>query len=202
MQQTTTGVEVRLPLEVRWHGRGGQGAVTASRLLASGALAAGFYLQSLPDFSAERAGAPVAAYTRIDREPPRMRGPVLEPGAVVVIDPTLLEVVNVAGGLLPGGSLVVNTRDKPETIAANVERNDVNVWTADGSGIAMATLGRPLPNVPMLGSLLKAIPLIDPETMIKALRHQLGELFPERIVEANVQAFNQGFESAVSKQAE
>jgi pyruvate ferredoxin oxidoreductase gamma subunit len=200
--QTTTGVEVRLPLEVRWHGRGGQGAVTASRLLASGALAAGFYLQSLPDFSAERAGAPVAAYTRIDREPPRMRGPVLEPGAVVVIDPTLLDAVDVAAGLPAGGVLVVNTRDEPATIAENVGRPDVHIWTADGSGIAMATLGRPLPNVPMLGALLKAVPLIDPETMVKALRHQLGELFPDRIVEANVQAFNQGQETAVLKKAD
>jgi len=194
--QTTSAVDVRLPFEVRWHGRGGQGAVTASRLLASGALANDYFPQSLPDFSAERAGAPVAAYTRIDRVPPTMRGPVLEPSAVVVIDPTLLDAVNVVAGLAPGGLLVVNTRENGDTIAEAVDRQDIAICTADGSAIAMRTIGRPLPNVPMLGALLSATPLIDREIMVAALRKQLGELFPERIVEANIDAFADGFESA------
>ena len=200
--QTTSAVDVRLPFEVRWHGRGGQGAVLASRLLATGALAAGYYLQSLPDFSAERAGAPVAAYTRIDRVPPTVRGPVTEPGAVVVIDPTLLDVVDVVAGLVPGGLLVLNTRDDPEAIAEAVGRNDIAICTADGSGIAMRTIRRPLPNVPMLGALLKAAPVVDRETMTASLRKQMGEVFPERVVEANVAAFGEGYESAQIKGAE
>lgn len=200
--QTTSAVDVRLPFEVRWHGRGGQGAVTASRLLATGALAAEYYPQSLPDFSAERAGAPVAAYTRIDRAPPTVRGPVTEPGAVVVIDPTLLDVVDVVAGLVPGGLLVLNTRDDPEAIAEALGRNDIAVCTADGSGIAMRTIRRPLPNVPMLGALLKAVPVVDRETMTASLRKQMGEVFPERVVEANVVAFGEGYESAQIRGAE
>ena len=200
--QTTSGVDVRLPFEVRWHGRGGQGAVTASRLLATGALAADYYPQSLPDFSAERAGAPVAAYTRIDRAPPTTRGPVTEPSAVVVIDPTLLDAVDVVAGLPPGGLLVINTRDAPEAVAEAVSRSDIAICTADGSGIAMRTIRRPLPNVPMLGALLRAAPLVDRETMTASLRRQLGELFPERVVEANVEAFGEGYESAQLKGAE
>ena len=199
--QTTSAVDVRLPFEVRWHGRGGQGAITASRLLASGALANDYYPQSLPDFSAERAGAPVAAYTRIDRVPPRVRGPVTEPSAVVVIDPTLLDAVNVVAGLVPGGLLVINTREGPETIADAVGRQDIAICTADGSAIAMRTIGRPLPNVPMLGALLRAQPLIDRKIMIDSLRRQLGEIFPERIVEANVVAFDEGYDTAELKSA-
>ena len=199
--QTTSAADVRLPFEVRWHGRGGQGAITASRLLASGALANDYYPQSLPDFSAERAGAPVAAYTRIDRVPPRVRGPVTEPSAVVVIDPTLLDAVNVVEGLVPGGLLVINTREGPETIARAVGRQDIAICTADGSAIAMRTIGRPLPNVPMLGALLRAQPLIDRNIMIDSLRRQLGEIFPERIVEANVVAFDEGYDTAELKSA-
>ena len=200
--QTTPAVDVRLPFEVRWHGRGGQGAVTASRLLATGALASDYYPQSLPDFSAERAGAPVAAYTRIDRAPPTVRGPVTEPSAVVVIDPTLLDSVDVVAGLPPGGLLVMNTRETPKAIARAVGRSDVAVCAADGSALALRTIRRPLPNVPMLGALLKAAPLINPQIMISSLRAQLGELFPERVVEANVTAFNEGYESAQLKEAE
>jgi 2-oxoacid:acceptor oxidoreductase gamma subunit (pyruvate/2-ketoisovalerate family) len=199
--QTKPAVDVRLPFEVRWHGRGGQGAVTVSRLLASGALATDYYPQSLPDFSAERAGAPVAAYTRIDRTPPTMRGPVLEPSAVVVIDPTLLDAVNVVDGLAPGGLLVVNTREDGDAVAEAVGRQDIVICTADGSAIAMRTIGRPLPNVPMLGALLQAVPLIEKDVMIGALRKQLGELFPERIVEANIDAFEEGYESAQTRDA-
>ena len=200
--QITSAVDVRLPFEVRWHGRGGQGAVTASRLLASGALAADYYPQSLPDFSAERAGAPVAAYTRIDRAPPTVRGPVTEPAAVVVIDPTLLDAVDVVAGLPPGGLLVINTRDAPEEVAEAVERRDITIAVADGSGIALRTIRRPLPNVPMLGALLRAVPLIAMETMTASLRKQLGELFPERVVEANVAALSEGYESVKMKGAE
>ena len=200
--QTTSAVDLRLPFEVRWHGRGGQGAVLASRLLATGALANGYYPQSLPDFSAERAGAPVAAYTRLDRVPPTVRGPVTEPSAVVVIDPTLLDTVNVVEGLPPGGLLVVNTRNDPEAIAAAVGRKDIAICTADGSGIAMRTIRRPLPNVPMLGALLRAAPLIDTEIMTASLRKQMGEVFPERVVEANAAAFGEGYKLARLKAAE
>ncbi len=200
--QTTSTVDVRLPFEVRWHGRGGQGAITASRLLATGALANDYYPQSLPDFGAERAGAPVAAHTRIDRSPPTVRGPVTEPSAVVVLDPTLLEAVDVAAGLVPGGLLVVNTRDTPEAMRSVIGRDDVTISTADGSTIAINTIGRPLPNVPMLAVLLKMAPVVDKDIMIGSLRKQLGELFPERIVEANVDAFNQAYESAEYREAE
>ena len=193
-----TTTPVTLPAEVRWHGRGGQGVVTASRLLATAALEAGYYPQSLPDFGAERSGAPIAAYTRIGDRPPTMRGPVENPALVLVLDPSLIGSVDVLEGVSPGMAVVVNSIRSPEDERVRLGRGDIVICTVDGTTIAEELIGRPLPNVPMLGALLRVFPIVSMDTMVDAVRKQLGETFPERIVEGNVTALRRGYETARS----
>ena len=185
-----------LPVEVRWHGRGGQGVITASRLLVTAALRAGYYPQSLPDFGAERSGAPIAAYSRIDRQPPTMRGPVTAPVAVVVLDLTVTAAVNVLEGLQPGGAVVVNSTRTPEFIASMLGVRDAIVCAVDGSGIAARLIGRPLPNAPVLGALVRVLPIVDLPTMQATLREEMGRTFPPRVVEGNLAALIEGYETA------
>ncbi len=193
-----TTTPVTLPAEVRWHGRGGQGVVTASRLLATAALEGGYYPQSLPDFGAERSGAPVGAYTRIDDRPPTMRGPVDNPGLVLVLDPSLIGNVDVLEGMAPGSAVVVNSIRSPEEERERLIRDDIVICTVDATAIALELIGRPLPNTPMLGALLQVFPMVPLDTMVEAVRKQLSEIFPERVVSGNTAALNRGFESARS----
>jgi pyruvate ferredoxin oxidoreductase gamma subunit len=193
-----TTIPGSLPAEVRWHGRGGQGVVTASRLLATAALEGGYYPQSLPDFGAERSGAPIAAYTRIGDRPPTMRGPVDSPGLVLVLDPSLIGSVDVLGGMPVGSAVVVNSIRTPEDEQTRLVRDDVVICTVDATAIALEFIGRPLPNTPMLGALLQVFPIVSRDTMVEAVSKQLSELFPDRIVEGNVAALHRGYESARS----
>ena len=193
-----TTTPVALPAEVRWHGRGGQGVVTASRLLATAALEGGDYPQSLPDFGAERSGAPIAAYTRIGDKPPTMRGPVDSPGLVLVLDPSLIGNVDVLEGMASGSAVVVNSIRTPEDEQTRLIRDDIVICTVDATAIAVELIGRPLPNTPMLGALLRVFPMVTLETMAEAVSKQLGELFPERVVEGNIAALERGYETATT----
>lgn len=195
MAQVTT---LQLPLEIRWHGRGGQGVVTGSRLLATAALKAGLYPQSLPDFGAERSGAPIAAYTRIDRVPPVLRGPVEEPNLVVVVDPTLIGSIPVTAGLTPDGTVIVNTIRSAEEIAERLDVDRAQVWCVDAHGISTRILGKRLPNAPLLGALVRAVPVVPVEDLEMAFRGQASLTFTEKVIEANIQALNEGYESARS----
>ncbi|MBI4219687.1 MAG: 2-oxoacid:acceptor oxidoreductase family protein [Chloroflexi bacterium] len=186
-------ISVRLPAGVIWHGRGGQGVVTASRLLATAALRAGMYPQSLPEFGAERSGAPLVAYTRIGEAPPILRGPIQDPSFVVVVDESLLGSVDVLAGLQSGGGLIVNTGRPPSEIARWADTPALSVCTVDANGISMALLGRRMPNVPLLGALLRVFPLMGLDRMATVVREELGRTFPSRVVEANLAALKRGF---------
>ncbi|MFN3973863.1 MAG: 2-oxoacid:acceptor oxidoreductase family protein [Dehalococcoidia bacterium] len=181
-------------VEVRWHGRGGQGVVTASNLLAEAALVDNLYFQSLPEFGAERSGAPVVAYTRIADTPIPFRYPVQEPHIVVVLDYTLLGRLPVVQGLRPGGLLLLNTPASPEALAASLGWPQATVATVDATGIAQATLGRPIPNIPLLGSLLRLRPLVSLEAARATLRERLGERLGPQVMEANLRAFERGYQ--------
>lgn len=191
----TAGVGVRLPAEIRWHGRGGQGVVTASRLLATGALEAGYYPQSLPDFGAERSGAPVAAYTRIDAKPPVIRGPVTEPHAVIVLDSTLVGQVPLLDGVAPGGVAVLNSALAPAEATHLLNAMWVSVWTVDGDGISERHLGRRMPNVAVLGGLIRAFPVVEVGALADAIQGFMSQAFPEPVVQANLQALRDGYET-------
>lgn len=186
-----------LPVAVRWHGRGGQGVVTASRILASAALKGGYYMQSLPDFGAERSGAPIAAYTRISETPPVDRGPVDEPGVVIVLDSSLIGQVDMLGGLIPDGTVILNTPDPNSAALARLgPEPQQELWTLNASRIAMDLLRRNLPNTPVLGAFAHAVPVLDLDTISLALKELMSEKFSESIIEANLKALRLGYDQA------
>ncbi len=162
--------------EIRFHGRGGQGAVTSAELLAQAAIAEGKYGQAFPSFGPERRGAPVMAFARVSDGPIRNRSAVYEPDVVLVLDPSLLNLVNVVEGLKKGGWVVVNTASEPEDLAARMGWKGLNVATVDALTIAMETIRRPITNTTMLGALLKATGLVSVEPLEQALVNRFGRL--------------------------
>jgi 2-oxoacid:acceptor oxidoreductase gamma subunit (pyruvate/2-ketoisovalerate family) len=157
---------LRKILEVRWHGRGGQGAWTASELLARAAISEGKYIQSFPEFGPERMGAPVTAFTRISTEPIRLHCAVYNPDVVAVLDPTLLKSVNVADGLVEEeGNIIVNTKDAPATIRKLLKSGKGQLWTVPASEISMNILGMPITNTAMLGAVARVTGIVGLETI-------------------------------------
>lgn len=182
-------------MEIRWHGRGGQGAVTASKLLAETALEEGKYFQGMPDYGAERMGAPVKAYTRISSQPIKPYCQVTEPDVVLVLDPTLLGVVDVTEGLKKDGLLIVNTTMSSDEIRSKLDYKG-KLYSVDATGIAMETLGRNMPNTPMLGALARATGIVAKESLIHQLRVKLGATMKQQIVEANVSALERAYQES------
>ena len=180
-------------IEVRWHGRGGQGAVTASELLAEAALHEGRYLQAFPDYGPERMGAPIRAYTRISDSPIRQHCQITEPDVVVVLDPTLIGVVDFASGLKDDGVLVVNTPLSPAELRQRLGLRQGRVFTVNATRIALDTIGRNMPNTPMLGALLKAIELVRKRRICDEIRDRLGARVSNEVVEQNINAFEQAY---------
>ncbi|MCQ9207103.1 MAG: 2-oxoacid:acceptor oxidoreductase family protein [Omnitrophica bacterium] len=183
-------------LEIRWHGRGGQGAKTASQFLAEAALELGKHIQAFPEYGPERAGAPIRTFTRISDHKINVHSPITNPDIVVVIDPTLLVSVDAAEGLGDNGILVVNTPEGPEAIREKAGYKKGKVVTCDGTKISLDTLGISMPNTPMLGALLKANPVVPIETLENKVRNKfLKKLGPEK-TEANIKAIRRAFEEA------
>ncbi|MFQ6118235.1 MAG: 2-oxoacid:acceptor oxidoreductase family protein [Candidatus Bipolaricaulia bacterium] len=177
-------------LEIRWHARGGQGAKTASQVLALAALAQGNYVQAFPEYGPERSGAPMKAFNRIDERKIRIHYNVYEPDVVVVIDDSLLDSQDVTEGLKPEGILLVNTKASPEEVREKTGFSG-KILTIDAKGIAEET-GARYPNVPALGALARAIDFpLEPlkAEMRKLLEHKLSE----KIVEANLAALEEGY---------
>ena len=157
-------------LEVRWHGRGGQGAWTASELLARAAIAEGKYIQSFPEFGPERMGAPVTAFTRISTEPIKIHCAVYSPDVVAVLDPTLLKTVNVAEGLdEKTGNILVNTKENPGEVRKQLKSNAGKVWTVEASEISLKILGMPITNTAMLGAVARVTGIVSLETIEKMI---------------------------------
>lgn len=171
-------------IEIRFHGRGGQGAVTAARLLAEAAFKEGKYCQAFPSFGAERRGAPVLAFTRIDNKPIRIRTLVYEPNHVVVLDSTLLDVINVAAGLKKGGIIVVNAKEVPE------ELKTAKVATVDATAIALDFLGAPITNTAMLGAFARATKLVSLNSVVQVVEGYFGG----KLAEKNVAAVKAAYE--------
>lgn len=158
-------------LEVRWHGRGGQGAWTASELLARAAISEGKYIQSFPEFGPERMGAPVTAFTRISTEPIHLHCAVYNPDVVAVLDPTLLKSVNVADGLgEEGGSIIVNTKDEPSEIRKQLKSGKGKLWTVPASEISLKILGMSITNTAMLGAVARVTGAVTLETIEKMVK--------------------------------
>lgn len=157
-------------LEFRWHGRGGQGAWTASELLARTAIYEGKYIQSFPEFGPERMGAPVTAFTRISTEPIRIHCVVYEPDVVAVLDSTLLKTVPVAAGLNENGIIIVNSADEPAKVKDMLKAVKGKVWTVPATEIALRILGVPITNTAMLGAVARAISIVALESIEKTVK--------------------------------
>ena len=141
-------------IEIRWHGRGGQGAKTASLLLADAAFNTGKYIQGFPEYGPERMGAPITAYNRISDKPITIHSNIYEPDYVVVVDDTLLESVPVTAGLKKEGAIVINTTKSPEYLKEKLNGYDGNIYTIDARKVSEETLGKYFPNTPMLAACL------------------------------------------------
>jgi len=179
-------------IEIRWHGRGGQGAVTSAELVAQAAINEGKYAQAFPAFGAERRGAPVVAFVRIHTdEPIRVRAEVAEPDVVVVLDPGLLRVVNVTSGLKANGMVVINTKKQPEQIRQEFSLN-WSLATVDATKIARELLGVPIVNTSMVGALLRATGVVKLESLFEPLRQRFG-----RLAERNINAMKRAHEETL-----
>ena len=174
-------------IEARWHGRGGQGAVTSVELLAVSAIAAGKYAQGFPSFGPERRGAPIAAFTRIDDKKIKVRSGIYEPDIVLVLDASLIGLVNVIDGLKPDGKLIVNTSKTPDEIRKQLNFNGF-VATVDGTGIARKEMGVPIANTTMIGALLKVTGILELDAMKDAVEHRFG-----RIAQKNLAAMKRAY---------
>ena len=180
-------------LEIRWHGRGGQGAVTASKVLADSALAEGKQIQAFPEYGSERQGAPIKAFTRISDHPITVHSQVTNPDMVVVLDPTLLPIVDVTEGLADDGKLVVNTTKTPAELRGELKVKAIKLYTIDATGIALQNLGKAIPNTPMIGALIKATGILKLEGVTEDFRKKFAKKFREDVIEGNVNAINQAY---------
>ncbi len=182
-------------LEVRWHGRGGQGAKTAATFLAEAVMAAGKHSQGFPEYGPERRGAPVRGYTRISEKPIRRHCGITNPDIVIVLDPTLLD--SPAAGVTQGTTketiFLVNTTYSPEEIKNKLGVEGALFGTVDATGIAMEEFGRPIPNTPMVGALIKAKEIMPLDDLIEVLSRKFGKKFTQAVMEGNLRAVKRAF---------
>jgi len=183
-------IDINQPVEIRWHGRGGQGAVTSAELVAQAAINEGKYAQAFPSFGPERRGAPVLAFDRISsKEPIRVRAEITEPDVVVVLDSGLLTVVNVTSGLKKQGIVIINSK-KPMKELESSFGNKWQLAAVDATKIAHEVLGVPIVNTTMLGAVLRAVEVVKLESLSGLIEERFGRL-AERNIEAMKRAFNE-----------
>lgn len=177
-------------IEIRWHGRGGQGAKTASLLLADAAFNTGKYIQGFPEYGPERMGAPITAYNRISDEKIKIHSNIYEPDYVVVVDDTLLESVDVTKGLKEEGAIVINTTKTPEEVRPLLKGYKGKVCTIDAKTISIETLGKYFPNTPMLAAIVKVSKIMEEEAfledMVESFKHKFAKK-PE-VIDGNMAA--------------
>ena len=177
-------------IEIRWHGRGGQGAKTASQLLADAAFMSGKYIQSFPEYGPERSGAPITAYNRISDERCSIHSNIYEPDFVVVVDETLLHTVDVTSGLKEGGAIIINSTRNPKEVRKQLGGYKGRVCVVDAGGISVRTLGKEFPNTPMLAATVKVSQVIDPEKFLADMEESLGHKFAAKpqVIAGNMEA--------------
>ena len=177
-------------IEIRWHGRGGQGAKTASLLLADAAFNTGKYIQGFPEYGPERMGAPITAYNRISDTPITIHSNIYEPDYVVVVDDTLLESVDVTSGLKEDGAIVINTTKSAEYLRKALKGYKGNIYTIDARKVSMETLGRYFPNTPMLAAIVKVSGIMIDEELLNDMEGSFKHKFAKKpeVIEGNMKA--------------
>ena len=177
-------------IEIRWHGRGGQGAKTASLLLADVAFSTGKYIQGFPEYGPERMGAPMTAYNRISSKPIEVHSNIYEPDYVVVVDETLLKAVDVSNGLKKDGAIVINTTKSLDEIKPLLKNYNGNIYTIDAKKISEDALGKYFPNVPMLAAIEKIAGIMPDDDFIKNMEESFKHKFAKKpeVIDGNMQA--------------
>lgn len=177
-------------IEIRWHGRGGQGAKTASLLLADAAFNTGKYIQGFPEYGPERMGAPLTAYNRISDTPITIHSNIYEPDYVVVVDDTLLESVPVTDGLKETGAIVINTTKNDEYLRKVLKGYQGSVYTIDARKVSMETLGKYFPNTPMLAAIIKVSKIMTDEELLNDMEGSFKHKFAKKpeVIEGNMKA--------------
>ncbi len=177
-------------IEIRWHGRGGQGAKTASLLLADAAFNTGKYIQGFPEYGPERMGAPITAYNRISTDPITIHSNIYEPDYVVVVDDTLLEAVDVTAGLKKTGAIVINTTKDSEYIKSKLKGYEGEIYTVDARKISLETLGKYFPNTPMLAAIVKVSKVMTDEELLNDMQGSFKHKFAKKpeVIEGNMNA--------------
>jgi len=181
-------------VEVRWHGRGGQGAKTAALLLAETAIAEGNYGQAFPEYGPERTGAPVRGYTRISDVPIRIHSAIQNPDVVIVLDQTLLDTIDVTEGTSSDSVLIFNTTLTKDQIRKKLKKSDLKIYILNANQVAVEEIGRPIPNTVMLGALMKATGLMHMDTLLKGLTKKFKHKFSQQVIDKNIKAVKRAYE--------
>ncbi|MBR1762662.1 MAG: 2-oxoacid:acceptor oxidoreductase family protein [Eubacterium sp.] len=183
-------------VEIRWHGRGGQGAKTAALLLADVAFKTGKYVQGFPEYGPERMGAPITAYNRISDKEIRVHSNIYDPDFVVVVDESLLEVADVANGLSKDGAIVVNTRKSPAEIKPHLGGYEGMIYTIDAKKVSKACLGKYFPNTPMLAAIVKVSRVMDWNEFLNEMQASFEHKFSSKpeVIEGNMNALKMAYE--------
>lgn len=183
-------------VEIRWHGRGGQGAKTAALLLADVAFKTGRYVQGFPEYGPERMGAPITAYNRISSSEIRVHSNIYDPDYVVVVDESLLESVDVTDGLKPDGAIVINTNRPKEDIIPLLNGYTGKVYTIDAKKVSIATLGKYFPNTPMLAAIVKVSGVMEEESFLKEMENSFKHKFASKpeVIDGNMKALRMAFD--------
>ena len=177
-------------VEIRWHGRGGQGAKTASLLLADAAFNTGKYIQGFPEYGPERMGAPITAYNRISNKPITIHSNIYEPDYVVVVDDSLLDCVDVTSGLKESGAIVINTTKDAEEIKAKLNNYSGKIFTVDARSISIEALGKYFPNTPMLAAIVKVSGVMTDDELLEDMKSSFKHKFAKKpeVIDGNMKA--------------
>ena len=183
-------------IEIRWHGRGGQGAKTAALLLADVAFNTGKQIQGFPEYGPERMGAPITAYNRISDEPIRVHSNIYEPDYVVVVDETLLDAVDVTKGLKPEGAIVINTEKDKSELIPKLKGYKGRVYTIDARKVSVACLGKYFPNTPMLAAIVKVTGFMPEKEFLEEMEGSFRHKFASKpeVIEGNMKALTMALE--------
>jgi len=185
-------------LEIRWHGRGGQGAKTAALLFGEACLETGKYIQAFPEYGPERMGAPVTAYNRLSSSEIKIHSGIKNPDVLVILDTSLLDACeDILEGIKEDGIILLNTSESPEKIREklNLKESKIKIYTVDASKISMECLGRDVPNTPMLGALVKVLGIFDFDNFLNSVKKRLQEKFrgKESLIEKNLEAIKRAY---------
>jgi len=189
-------------LEIRWHARAGQGAITAAKVIAEAAMEEGKYIQAMPEYGPERSGAPIRAYNRISTAPIQVHSQVTAPGLVVVVDPTLVGTEDLLAGTDITATLLLNTPQTPGEVREQLKISGRRIYTLDATRIALEEMGKNFPNTPLLGALSRATAEIRLEGVKDQVRRELGKKVTPEVLASNLRAVERGYREVRGEQTQ